>query len=245
MNLQFSNSFGQSNQQPPFAPQAGIVKKMGLGMRLLAVFFGLAFLVPGVFLGLRTLDLQRNGVKTMGTVVDVRRELSQSAHGSSSYHYVSVIEFTTPDNQSHRFDGTVVTSRPETIGTKVNVVYDPKNPENAQSNSVAVGFLIDAAFILVGLFIVVAGLFAKAVRIGPSMVGGPSMSGPFAAGSPVLPGLTSIVPGALPPVPTPVPPELSAYIAAARAQGLATGDIRQNLVTSGWNPADVDRALNG
>ncbi|MFZ2149957.1 MAG: hypothetical protein WAV15_02250 [Minisyncoccia bacterium] len=42
-----------------------------------------------------------------------------------------------------------------------------------------------------------------------------------------------------------ITPELQNYIAQSRAKGMLDTDIRQSLLSSGWNPADLDQALSG
>lgn len=72
--------------------------------------------------------------------------------------------------------------------------------------------------------------FTKSMRAAAAGASAPATAGAAS-------GAASIAP--------PVSPQLAEYIRNSRAAGVADDATRKALVDSGWNPADVDRALKG
>lgn len=102
---------------------------------VLAIFggMGLAFLIWGLAWGARRVSLYRTGLPTTGTVVEFEQgEVADDEEGPRPSYY-PVVEFQTPDGRTFRFRGSTGSSSPEfSIGARVAVRYDPRQPNRAQ-----------------------------------------------------------------------------------------------------------------
>jgi hypothetical protein len=95
------------------------------------LFFA-GFCLWGVYAGYISWKLEKEGVTTTGTVV--RLEESSSAE-SGCCVYSPVIEFIASNDQTYSFEGDTASDPPAyDVGEKVDVLYDPKDPETAQIN---------------------------------------------------------------------------------------------------------------
>jgi hypothetical protein len=82
----------------------------------------------------RSYDVERTWIETEGTIVD----LVASSDGDT---YAPIIEFSTSDGVVRRFEHTVFSTAAAEIGTSVDVLYDPADPDRAVVHSAA-GFWI-------------------------------------------------------------------------------------------------------
>lgn len=125
---------------------------------------GLAALISGVVWGAKRISLYRNGLPAMGTVVENYESSSTDSDDHTSVSYIPVVEFQTPDGQTHRFKGSTGSSSPDfEDGARVRLRYNPKNPSQAQ----LVNF---SQFWLGPVVITAAGLIALFLGIGSFVV---------------------------------------------------------------------------
>jgi hypothetical protein len=99
----------------------------------IAIFgvFGIAMIIGGFFLYQNTSAFVKNAVPAQGIVIDFSRSQSE---GSYSYH--PVVKFTTQEGGEMEFiSPTGRNPSPFKVNDAVPVLYDPKNPKNAQINT--------------------------------------------------------------------------------------------------------------
>lgn len=125
---------------------------------------GLAALISGVVWGAKRISLYRNGLPATGKVVENYQSSSTDSDDHTSVSYYPVVEFQTPDGQTHRFKGSTGSSSPDfEQGTRVRLRYNPKDPGQAQ----LVNF---SQFWLGPVVITAAGLIALFLGIGSFIV---------------------------------------------------------------------------
>jgi hypothetical protein len=132
---------------------------------------GLAALISGVVWGTKRISLYRNGLPATGKVVENYQSSSTDSDDHTSVSHYPVVEFQTPDSQTHRFKGSTGSSSPDfEEGARVKLRYNPKNPSEAQ----LVNF---SQFWLGPVVITAAGLIALFLGIGSFLVFGDDMGG--------------------------------------------------------------------
>ena len=136
---------------------------------------GLTALIGGLMWGSKRVALFRNGLPATGKVVETYRSSSTGDDDHTSVSYYPVVEFQTPDGQTHRFKGSTGSSTPDfETGAAVNLRYNPKNPSEAQ----LVNF---SQFWLGPVVITAAGLIAMFLGVGSFFMMGGSDKGMDAA----------------------------------------------------------------
>ncbi|HEX3011652.1 MAG TPA: DUF3592 domain-containing protein [Syntrophomonadaceae bacterium] len=116
---------------------------------LTLLIMGAAFLIVGIFEFSNRLDLSRNGLKTEGTVINLKQH-----HDKKRVLYQPEIEFKTRTGQIVRFDHPESSTHPKyLIGQKVPVIYSREDPANAALDSTFSIFLMPLIFALAGVII--------------------------------------------------------------------------------------------
>ncbi|RME12643.1 MAG: DUF3592 domain-containing protein [Ardenticatenia bacterium] len=96
-----------------------------------------------------------------GRVVDVVAQEKTDADGNRQTYYYAVVEFTTPDGQTIRFQdstGVAPASLAPHPGEEVPVLYNPENPHMAMVATWSNLWLLPTALLGIGGFIVLMGL---------------------------------------------------------------------------------------
>jgi hypothetical protein len=112
---------------------AGVANRMYIGCAtIVANLFFAGFCLWGVYAGYTSYTLEQNGVKTIGTVIEM--DESDSGEGGCCV-YSPVIEFVANNDQTYTFEGDNASDPPAyEVGEEVSVLYDPANPDTAQIN---------------------------------------------------------------------------------------------------------------
>ncbi|MDO9026245.1 MAG: DUF3592 domain-containing protein [bacterium] len=94
---------------------------------------GLAALIGGLTWGAKRISLYRNGLSATGIVVETYQSISTDSDDNNSVSYYPVVEFQTPDGQTHRFKGSTGSSSPDfEDGARVKLRYNPNDRSDAQ-----------------------------------------------------------------------------------------------------------------
>lgn len=106
-------------------------------LRIFAII-GLVFLLVGGYLACQTLLFRMGSVRTTGEVVDL----------VGYEHYKPVVVFETADGQEILFHGSIGSSPPAyVIGERVQVYYQPAEPDGARIGSFSEGWLFAVALL--------------------------------------------------------------------------------------------------
>ena len=102
--------------------------------------FGFAFIYFGIKVIRKTLNLKKNGIKTLGTVVSTRHVSTSNTGvddvGPVRRKYRSTVKFTTKDNQTIEVELGDANGAEDAIGSKRKIIYNPLIPEEVESNNV-------------------------------------------------------------------------------------------------------------
>ena len=130
----------------------------GLAWAFLVV--GVATQIGALLLLRRPLRQLRAGGTTQGIVVSNEESMYASAGGQPSLFFFPVVEFTTGEGRSIRFtsDSGRRIARPK--GSRVRVLYDPRNPEDASMATFSTLWMFPLVTALFGLPFLLAGLVA-------------------------------------------------------------------------------------
>lgn len=94
---------------------------------------GLVIFVIGIGWSYKRLELYNNGIRTVGTVVEINQSTSTDSKGYRSTSYYPVVEFLTFDKKTHKFLGSTGSSASEYFtGAEVDLIYNPAKPSDAQ-----------------------------------------------------------------------------------------------------------------
>ncbi len=134
----------------------------------IAIFVGLLFFVIGI------------GI-VIASVVNFLKRRSQIAHslpadglvtafatgmGRRGHLYYPLVEFKIPSGQMISFQSSVGTSRAGySIGQQVKVLYDARNPQEAEIDSLTSLWLLPGCMLAMGLVFTLVGLFLSVVMI--------------------------------------------------------------------------------
>jgi hypothetical protein len=129
------------------------------GGALLALVAVVLFLVA-IKLARRALRLLRAGGRARGVIVGSEKMYGTAGGSSSRPSYRPTVRFTASDGSSRTFTSPVGRGKPWVEGTAVQVVYDPKRPDEAEIASFTANWLIPLMLGMFGAFIlaVAAGL---------------------------------------------------------------------------------------
>ena len=127
----------------------------------IAVFVGLLFFVIGI------------GI-LIGAIVSIVKKRSQIANslsadawvtafatgmGRSGYLYYPVVEFKTASGQTASFQSSVGSSPAGySVGQQVKVLYDPRNPQEAEIDDLSSQWLVPGCMLAMGLGFTIGGL---------------------------------------------------------------------------------------
>jgi len=107
---------------------------------LLLSLFGFAFVYVGIKVIRKVLNLKKNGIKTLGTVVSTRPVSATNNDaddvGPVRWMYRSTVKFTTKNNQILEVELGEANSAEDTIGSKRKIIYNPQSPEEVEANNV-------------------------------------------------------------------------------------------------------------
>ncbi len=126
--------------------------------RNLGLNIGILFMVMGIivmiFLFANDIYLMTNGIKTEGTVYQLYRKNNPNIRLPGATYNIPVIFFFSKDYEKFETWGCPECYK---IGDKVPIVYDPKNPSNAEVNS---GVLYEPLY-YIGGFVIFLVLFIR------------------------------------------------------------------------------------
>jgi hypothetical protein len=98
----------------------------------LFALMGLGLLVASVFIYLNTRSFINSSARAKGTVI----AHAQSRSSDGGLTYAPVISFRTPDGQTVEFKSQTSSNNPSpALGESVEVLYNPRNPQEAEINS--------------------------------------------------------------------------------------------------------------
>ena len=130
---------------------------MGIPIFVGLLFFviGLVVLIGSVVAILKTRSRIANSLSADGLVTAFATEM-----GRSGYLYYPVVQFKIPSGQTISFQSSVGTSRPGySVGQQVKVLYDRRNPQEAEIDSLSSLWLVPGCMLAMGLLFTILGLF--------------------------------------------------------------------------------------
>ncbi len=114
---------------------------------------GVGIIVFGMFLFNGQNSFILSSKHATGTVVQ------NQLGGSKNSTYHAVVQFTAPDGTAVKFTSNVGTITPEFgVGKQVDVLYNPKNPQDAQINSLLDLWMAPGLVFIIGLLFIIFGL---------------------------------------------------------------------------------------
>jgi hypothetical protein len=123
---------------------------------MLFILVGLGFIAGGIFAARRSLHRSRTGQRTTAEVVGRVWRGRTGPDGGGAYH--PVVTFRTADGravQTHTRVGGLASRR--RIGAKVQVIYDPRFPEDAVIDSLLErGTIAGVVCVLAGMWLIVS-----------------------------------------------------------------------------------------
>lgn len=116
---------------------------------------GVAFTLFALFAFLSARDLEQNGQRTQGVVIDL---VSKKPTGQQA-GYAPLVEWQMPDGSSHRFKGSIASHPPAySVGQNVTVLYRAGDPSSAAIDGAGQRFLLPFLFGSMGLVFSFLGL---------------------------------------------------------------------------------------
>jgi hypothetical protein len=243
-------------------------KPLTAGGALFGAFVGLLFTGIGAAILVSNLAFARTAIKVEGTIVRfyddtrVEQRVENGVSVSETKHtYYPEIKFAAKDGQEITFKSNIGSSRAPLVGSTEEVLYDPKNPNNARVASALSFWGFPLIFIAVGLLALIAGTFqfiklkrraaSTETPVGPGVTergfvapgqAAPPTGGGFMPNAGAVFGAAATAPA---PPRRPVNPDLMNYIktACADGKGAEPAQIKKALTDAGWDPAEVDRAM--
>lgn len=124
-----------------------------VGILLFAM--GVAILIAGIISILKRRSQIANSLRADGQITSFATEM-----GRSGYLHYPVVEFTIPSGRSISFKSSVGSSRTGySVGQQVKVLYDVRNPMEAEIDSLSSLWLVPGCMVAMGLAFTVGGLF--------------------------------------------------------------------------------------
>jgi uncharacterized protein DUF3592 len=132
----------------------------------IAIFVGLLFFVIGVVVlisGAVSVLKVRSRI-TSSLSADGLVTAFATGMGRSGYLYYPLVQFKTPSGQTISFQSSVGNSRPGySIGQQVKVLYDARNPQQAEIDDSSSLWLVPGCMLAMGLAFTILGLFLAVV----------------------------------------------------------------------------------
>ena len=125
-----------------------------------AIFFAAA-----IYFGYRQYSFEQHAVKAEGVVVRVESKYSSSKKRRSLV-YRDIVAFTGLAGDRHEIGGNSWSSSPSPIGTKVAVLFNPNQPEQASFGSGIERFAIAAILVIFGVLMGAMGAVAHFLNPG-------------------------------------------------------------------------------
>lgn len=129
---------------------------------LFLCLFGFAFVFFGIKFVRKVLNLRKNGIKTLGTVISTEH-VSDSNNdaddvGPSRPVYRSTVRFTTKDKQTIEVELGESSLTKDPIGSKRKIVYNPQIPEEVEADNVFSMVIVPLGALGVGLLMFIWGI---------------------------------------------------------------------------------------
>jgi hypothetical protein len=124
-----------------------------VGILLFAM--GVAILIAGIISILKRRNQIAHSLRAHGQITSFATEM-----GRSGYLHYPVVEFTIQSGRSISFKSSVGSSRTGySVGQQVKVLYDVRNPMEAEIDSLSSLWLVPGCMVAMGLAFTVGGLF--------------------------------------------------------------------------------------
>ena len=130
---------------------------MGIAIFVGVLFFaiGVAILIAGIVSFFKRRNQIANSLSADGRITSFATEM-----GRSGYLHYPVVEFKSPSGQSISFKSSVGSSRTGySVGQQVKVLYDPRNPMEAEIDNVTSLWFVPGCMVAMGLAFTIGGLF--------------------------------------------------------------------------------------
>lgn len=132
----------------------------------IAIFVGLLFFVIGIGIligGIVSILKKRrqiaNSLSADGLVTAFATEM-----GRSGYLYYPLVQFKIPSGHTISFQSSVGSSPAGySVGQQVKVLYDPRNPQEAEIDNLSSLWLVPGCMLAMGLAFTIGGLFLSVV----------------------------------------------------------------------------------
>ena len=134
---------------------------MGIAIFVGLLFFviGVGVLIGGVVSVLKTRSRIANSLSADGLVTGFATGMGRSGH-----LYYPLVQFKIPSGQTISFQSSVGSSRPGySVGQQVKVLYDARNPQQAEIDDASSLWLVPGCMLAMGLVFTVLGLFLAGV----------------------------------------------------------------------------------
>jgi|GEM_PF-2910887 len=165
------NNEQMPSQMPDYSDYSGKFKKIMrlfyvlkgflFFLRILFILIGVAFLGTGGYSIYQNMNAVKNNIHVQGFVA---KNLHQHNISTGGYDATPIIDFTTLTGQTQEFTSNVTSQIEHQIGDKVEVSYDPQNPQNGQINDPSniwspqiTNIILGIIFLIVGIWILLAG----------------------------------------------------------------------------------------
>jgi hypothetical protein len=124
-----------------------------------AILIALVFIGLGGYLLVSSIHRAQADAHAIGQVVDVATHVKVGKNGGTTY--APVVEFKTPDGETHRFTSRMSSSSAPVQHSPAPVLYDPAKPEDAVVENGFDLYGFPSIFILVGLAALAAALYQR------------------------------------------------------------------------------------
>lgn len=134
---------------------------MGIAIFVGLLFFliGIVVLISGVVSVFKTRSRITNSLTADGLVTAFATGM-----GKSGYLYYPLVQFKIPSGQVISFQSSVGTSRAGySVGQQVKVLYDARNPQEAEIDNLSSLWLVPGCMLAMGLAFTIGGLFLSVV----------------------------------------------------------------------------------
>lgn len=121
------------------------------------IILGSILLLVGILLIFKKKKKLKSFQKTFGTIIEINRKRVHKPNGYISNTNIPVVEFQL-NNKNIKFENQVGGTNYTKTGVKVNVFYDPKNPEKAYINNFWSLWLMEFVFSFIGLLFLLSGI---------------------------------------------------------------------------------------